>query len=72
MRHLKGLPLHQCCPQEWRRTPDMTGSYELDAVIARNPNKDLRSRLEFYLDSSDLAYGPLTGYNGYHNYSGDT
>jgi hypothetical protein len=50
----------------------MTGSYELDAVIARSNNKDLKSRLEFYLDTTDLAYGPLTGYSGYHNYSGDS
>lgn len=72
MRHLKGTPVHDCCPQEWRRVPNLTGSFELDAVIARNNNPDLRSRLEFYLDHTDNAYGPITGYSGYSNYSGDS
>lgn len=71
MKNLKTVPLHQACPAEWRRTPDLTGSFELDAVIHHNPNKDIPARLAFYLDRSDLAYGPLTGYSGYHGYSGD-
>jgi hypothetical protein len=71
MKHPKTFPMHQCCPQEWRRTPDVTGSHELDAVIHRNNNKDLPSRLAMYCDTSDLAYGPITGYSGYHGYSGD-
>lgn len=70
MRYLKGSPHHECCPQEWRRTPDMTGSFELDAVIAKNTNPDLRSRLAFYLEQEN-AYGARTGYDGYHGYGGD-
>lgn len=71
MRTPKNCNFHQCCPQEWRRTPDLTGSYELDAVIQKNPNKDIPKRLQMYLDQSDNLYGPRTGYNGYHGYSGD-
>lgn len=70
MRRLKGVSCHQCAPKEWRHTPDLTGSYELDAVIARNPNKDMANRLEFYCEKP-TAYGPKTGYDGYHGYSGD-
>jgi hypothetical protein len=71
MRYLKGSPHHECCPPEWRNTPDMTGSFELDAVIARNTNKDIPSRLAFYLEQEN-AYSARTAYNGYHNYHGDS
>ena len=71
MRNRKGHPHHQVAPAEWRRTPDLTGSYELDAVIARNSNKNLPARLDMYLDKGDNIYGPKTGYSGYHGYSGD-
>jgi hypothetical protein len=71
MRYLKGSPRHEVCPKEWSRTPDMTGSYELDAVIARNTNPDIRDRLAFYLEQEN-AYGARTGYDGYHNYAGDS
>jgi hypothetical protein len=63
--------MHSVAPAEWRHTPDLTGSHELDAVIARNPNKDMSRRLDMYLDQADNAYGPKTGYSGYHGYSGD-
>jgi hypothetical protein len=72
MKSPKGFPKHQCAPSEWRNVSDMTGSYELDGTIARNPNKDMKDRLSFYLDSGRNAYGPLSAYNGYHNYSGDS
>lgn len=71
MRNPKGTPCHECCPQEWRNTPDITGSFELDAVIRRNPNKDMAARLELYCEKP-TAYGPRTGYDGYHGYSGDS
>ena len=71
MRHQKGTPCHGCAPQEFRRTPNVTGSYELDAVISKNPNKDMEQRLAMYCGRPN-AYGPLTGYDGYHNYSGDS
>ncbi len=60
---------HECCPEDWRKTPDVTGSHELDAVINQNSNKDIPDRLKMYVGQE--AYGPLTGYNGYHGYSGD-
>jgi hypothetical protein len=50
----------------------LTGSYELDAAIHRNGNKDMKDRLEYYLDCGDVGYAPRTAYNGYHNYSGDS
>ena len=71
MRPPKYHPKHQCCPDDWRRTPDLTGSYELDAAIARNSNKDIPHRLEYYCSSygngasSDNAYAPKTAYRGY-------
>ena len=71
MRAPKGHPVHQWAPKEWRHVPDLTGSYELDGTIQRNPNKDLKSRLEFYLDSSQTVYGAKSAYSGYHGYSGD-
>lgn len=70
MRYPKGCPTHGCCPEEWRRTPNITGSFELDEVIRRNPNKDMEKRLQLYCDRP-MAYGPKTGYDGYHGYSGD-
>ena len=71
MRKPKGIPCHDCAPKEWRDVPNVTGSFELDRVIKANPNKDMVSRLEFYCERPN-AYGPLTGYDGYHNYSGDS
>jgi hypothetical protein len=72
MRTPKGSHTHDAAPKEWRRTPDLTGSYELDAAIMRNPNKDIPHRLAYYLKGQDdVAYGPVTAYNGYRNYSGD-
>ena len=62
---------HECAPAEWRNTPDMTGSYELDATIARTKNVDLPARLRLYMEN-EVAYGARTGYDGYHNYGGDT
>lgn len=63
-------PCHECAPAEWRTTRDITGSYELDAVIERCTNADVLHRLAYYLER-DTAYGPLTGYDAYHGYSGD-
>lgn len=73
MRAPKTIPCHQCCPPEWRRTPNFTGSYELDAVIHRNGNKDMKDRLAMYAGcaNSNGTYGPRSSYNGYNGYSGD-
>jgi len=73
MRHPKGTPCHQCAPSEYRRTPDITGSFELDSVIKRNGNRDIPARLAYYCKGQgDDAYTPVTAYNGYSNYSGDS
>ena len=71
MRWPKGHLAHECAPKEWRNTPDMTGSHELDASIKRSRNKDVPERLRVFLEN-EVAYGALTGYDGYHNYGGDT
>lgn len=71
MLHMRDYPRHEACPQEWRGTPDMTGSFELDAAIHRNPNKDIPHRLAYYLEN-ETAYGARTGYDAYHNYGGDS
>lgn len=54
---------HQICPMEWRRVSDLTGSYELDGMIARTPNKDMAARLEDHL-VTDVAYARRTAYSG--------
>lgn len=71
MRAPKGIPKHHYAPKEWRSVPNLTGSHELDGAIQKNPNKDMKHRLDFYLDREQNAYGPKTGYSGYHGYSGD-
>ena len=63
MRKMKRYPNHECCPQDWRRTSDLTGSYELDGMIQRTPNKDMSAKLEDHL-MSDVAYQKRTAYNG--------
>lgn len=70
MRHPKEFPCHECAPKEWRRTPNITGSYELDAVIRKNPNKDMVKRLDQFVSTEKNIYGPKTAYNGYE--SGDS
>lgn len=62
---------HLCAPKDWRTTPDISGSYELDAVIVRSRNRDVPDRLAMFVEN-DSAYGPLTAYNGYRNYTGDS
>jgi hypothetical protein len=69
MRQPAGFQEHAVCPAEWRHTPDMTGSYELDGAIMHNANSDVPRRLHMYL-KRDNAYGPR-GYSGYDGYSGD-
>lgn len=56
---------HKCCPKEWRAVKDMTGSYELDGMIARTSNRDMHAKLEDFL-VSDEAYALRTDYNGYN------
>lgn len=62
---------HVCAPSEWRKTPVVTGDYDLDATLLHRHNKDLPHRLDLYVKSAKGSYGPKTAYNGYHGYSGD-
>lgn len=75
MKCPKGTPMHAVCPAEFRRVPNITGSFELDCVIQRNSNKDMQSRLAMYAGdprvSGSLSYGPRTAYDGYDGYGGD-
>jgi hypothetical protein len=49
----------------------MSGSYELDAVINTSKNADVPKRLKLFMEN-EMGYGARTGYDGYHNYGGDT
>jgi len=73
MRYPRGVPSHGrigCCPDDWDGIPDITGSYELDAVIKQSKNKDVPERLQMYCQRVN-SYGPITAYDGYNGYSGD-
>jgi hypothetical protein len=60
-------------PKAWRDVPNLTGDYDLDATILHRNNKDLPNRLKLYTKrGKGGTYGPLTAYNGYSNYHGDT
>lgn len=65
MRNPKNYEFHNCCPEEWKRTPDMTGSYEMDGMIMRTKNKDMCDRLRDHL-VGDQAYKQRTGYGAYN------
>lgn len=68
MRRPKGVPCHECAPKGWRgRTPNQTGDFDLDEAILHRSNKDMPDRLKMYIRKA----GPVTGYDGYHNYHGD-
>lgn len=66
MKWPKNAPRHECCPKEWRNTPNFTGNHELDAVIYRNSNKDIPNRMALYAGLGGRVYGDRTGYTGYH------
>lgn len=70
MRNPKGVRTHKCAPKEWRRTPAVTGDYDLDASLSRNSNRDMAERLAVYT-TDDTAYGYRTGYDGYGGYHKD-
>lgn len=61
MRRPKLHSNHTCCPEEFRQTPDMTGSHCMDAVIIKNANPDMRDRLQNHL-TEDVAYKLNTSY----------
>ena len=62
---------HQCAPRDWRKTPNLTGDYDLDATILHRRNKDIGHRLELYLRKSGKTYGTKGAYSGSHGYHGD-
>jgi hypothetical protein len=61
---------HQCAPEAWRRTPVVSGDYDFDATIQHRSNKDMAGRLDQHI--ARRPYGPVTAYNGYRNYTGDS
>ena len=61
MRKPKRYGNHECCPEEWRGISDLTGSYEMDGLVARTTNRDAIARLEDHL-VSDVAYELSNGY----------
>ena len=63
MRRPKGFPNHNCCPAEWKGTPNMTGSFELDAMIKHTNNKDMADRIKDHLADSSTAYSIRNAYN---------
>ena len=71
MKKPKGIEQHKCSPKDWRKTPMITGDYDMDATIMHNNNKDVPKRLALYTKKNSNAYGPRTAYNGYDGYSGD-
>ena len=50
---------------------NITGSHELDAVVAHTRNADMRDRIANAITAPSEAYGPLTAYSGYSGYHGD-
>jgi hypothetical protein len=71
MHRLGHQGCHQCAPREWRRTPIVSGDYDLDQTILHRSNKDLPHRLELYAKRPAQAYGPRSAYSGYDGYHGD-
>ena len=55
---------HQCAPKAWRRVPNLTGDYDLDATIAHRGNHNLPARLAMYTLHKG-GYGPHTAYDPY-------
>jgi len=63
MRRPKGFPNHNCCPKEWRNTPNITGSFELDAAIKMTRNKDMADRIKDHISDEPTAYNHRNAYN---------
>jgi hypothetical protein len=54
---------HTCAPPAWRRVPNVTGDYDLDASIGHSPNKDMAKKLSMYVTRQ--KYGYRTNYDSY-------
>ena len=72
MRNLSHSGNHECAPKDWRDVPVVTNDYDLDATIMHRNNANLPQRLALYVKRGTQPYRPRTGYNGYHNYGGDS
>ncbi len=70
MRQPRGYRNHTAAPEIWRRTPNITGDYEMDASIVHCKNKSVPGKLQSHL-LNDSPYGPRTAYDGYSGYKGD-
>ncbi len=62
MKNMEKYTNHQCCPKDWRNISDLTGSYEMDGMVVRTPNPEMRAKLEDHL-VTDVAYQKRTAYN---------
>lgn len=72
MRKPRGYANHTVAPSSWRRTSNITGDYEMDASILHCKNKSVPAKIKDHVAPSGPGYGPLTAYDGYSNYSGDS
>jgi len=78
MKHPRGVPCHDCAPQDWKMTPNITGDFEMDASIMHAKAKRLHTDLVHHVKAEGLwnhtdpnAYHPRTAYRGYDGYHGD-
>lgn len=71
MRKIAGIQNHWCAPKQWRTVQAITGDYVFDRSVAACKNTDMANHIQDHL-SEGPGYGPLTGYNGYRNYHGDS
>jgi len=71
MKRPKSCNNHSCAPRIYRKTPNITGDYDLDASIMHGKHSPaMQSKLETHIDTMHTIYGPR-GYDNYSGYSGD-
>lgn len=63
MKRPSNAPSHTCAPKEWRKTPVITGDFDLDETIMHRANTDLPHRLDQHIRK--WAYRIRNDYNGY-------
>lgn len=72
MKHLGGeTTCHACAPKAWRDIPNISGDYDFDATVAHRDNPSLPDKMAMYLRKGK-SFGPVTAYNGYGGYGGDS
>lgn len=62
---------HDCAPKAWKRVPNVTGDYDLDATILHRKNRDMAARLKQHIAAPAPTYSPRTSYHGYSGNHGD-